>query len=509
MFSVAGDCKKQGLSVTKKDISKSCDDVQMFYSLAKFVNGKKAQAKSTNFMCKRIRKRQIENGDFSKFWSEVEQFESSRKSATCVIISCCATSIDQCYIDQPVLIISAKDLNCLNFCYQLGMLMLEPRATVCVETAGLSKEGAARLARFLQSASELFDSRIRLVIFSPEELKDDVRKYIEEDFVVGNVLAESVKRIKTKETLEVKEVEKDTVNKKEVEKDVENNKVQSLKEENINLRKKLAVSNNEISDLKLQLCERDSELKDSTAKTDFIADEKIGIANELNTKCKEMEKMKSEQSNMEKEIANLKFSLMNMKTTNEKQCFDREEYVKKLTVELSEIEKEYALLSEKVSMLMNEIKVKTNENITQHEKITELEHRLEIIRKENYIINELEQVSTIAQTEQIETSGKQTQTKFVEIILSPVSVIKANMSKYSGLKPDTVDLVYRSIKDFKCDVMYSDTNNGTQCAVKITSGKQIMKCPELLNFAGEGPNKDKAKLNAFEKFVNMLSKADD
>ena len=167
---MSGDCRKEGLkNLDKREIAKAVKNVMGFFSVAKCVNGTSAKLKSTNLMVKASGKRG--SSVFSEFWSSVEDFEQERSASNCVIVSCICSvkNINQCAkaCEHSFLIISADDMNCKDFCKQLGKVMLEPKATIFIETTGLNKEGANRLASFTKSVSNLFDSRIRMVLFSP------------------------------------------------------------------------------------------------------------------------------------------------------------------------------------------------------------------------------------------------------------------------------------------------------------------------------------------------------
>ena len=80
-------------------------------------------------------------------------------------------------------------------------------------------------------------------------------------------------------------------------------------------------------------------------------------------------------------------------------------------------------------------------------------------------------------------------------------IIKERLVKNNAKSSSAVNLVARSIKDLKYSVSFIEVGEITRCAVAITNGKIIMNYPGLLNFVGEGNDKENSKCNAFANFI--------
>ena len=93
--------------------------------------------------------------------------------------------------------------------------------------------------------------------------------------------------------------------------------------------------------------------------------------------------------------------------------------------------------------------------------------------------------------------GQGTQTDSVDISQTPLSSLKENLVKNKDQSTSAVDQVYRSIRDLKCLVSYSEVDAGFECIVKIIKGKHVMKCPDLTNFSGQGKSHSEAKKSCF------------
>ena len=191
IISVAKDCKKEGLQIDKSDISKSVSDVMNFFLKAKSTDGKKVVSRKSTNLAEKIRLRQClgsGGGVYSKFWSSISQFDDRRTVKSCLIASC-NFDVRQCVksLDQPFLIISSSDLNEKDFGKELGRVLLEEKCTICVETDGLTRLGSTRIVSFLKLAVDLFDSRVRYIIFGEAGLNADIDKFSEKHFFMEDL----------------------------------------------------------------------------------------------------------------------------------------------------------------------------------------------------------------------------------------------------------------------------------------------------------------------------------
>ena len=78
------------------------------------------------------------------------------------------------------------------------------------------------------------------------------------------------------------------------------------------------------------------------------------------------------------------------------------------------------------------------------------------------------------------------------------------MDQNRGHSRDSIDLVYRSVRDINCNISYVPSNSGVKCEVEIVKGKNIMKFPSLLKFSGMAQSDKESKLSAFSAFVSSV-----
>ena len=486
------------MEFAKKEINKSISEVMNFFSLAKCVNRNKADGKSTNVMGKPSIKRGFGGGGvYSKFWSSIREFEGKRLDGSCVIVGCDEVNISLCVksVDQPFLLISANDLNSKDYCKQLGKVMLEPEATLCIGTEGLKKEGSIRLANLLKAASVLFDSRLRLIVFGQEGVRSDIDKYLETHFVMEK-LSELSKKVKLDEALES---EFSQHFRSELNEALERIKLmqseeQLLKEQNLKLTSKLDAKADEMSDLKLEIEKLDRNLTDKKEELDRVK-------GELGRSRDDLEVAMNDQNGMKTDILDLKTKLKNLQNSSEQKCKIAENQVEKVTAELGELKKDYKRNSESDCKLITELKFKTEEdNVNYEKKINELKLEVGELKKKN-------QAHPVPNLDGSTSSSidQQTQTKNVVISPTPLSVIKDSLDRNRSSTSSASDLVYKSIRDLKCAVSYVYSGANVRCEVEITRGKNILKYPQLTHFAGEGACELESKSAAFQNFILSVS----
>ena len=163
------------MSVNHDQIVNSVKQVVQFFSEARCVSGSKINSKSKSLVNRPDSFKDSPSDDILHFWEEVNKFESERDQTTSLVIGCYGIVAAQCIsgVCSTVVLITSEDMNNNSFDKQIGKLLLEPKATLCAETFGLSHDGIVRLNKFIRSASELFDGRLCIAVFDNEGLVDE------------------------------------------------------------------------------------------------------------------------------------------------------------------------------------------------------------------------------------------------------------------------------------------------------------------------------------------------
>ena len=519
---MALDCKKAGLKVDTEEISKSVMNVSRFFLNAKCVGGKRAEGKSSSQIFNPGKKRTLTRRVFSQFWTAVEQFVKEQLYEKSSIVSCSEVNASHCVkcLDQASLIISSDDWNSKDFKSQLGKALLEPQATLCVELAGLRKEGSTRLISFLTSVDALFDSRVRVVVFGEEGLYTDVDEFSQKHFEMEEI-GESSKRMKQelsssdnfKNQLQI-ESEKGKLLLKEL---------NEVKSENLLLKEDQAKKIDEIFNLSLEIKRLDE--KNSALEVNLSEDrDQIKI-------CRaKIEDTDTKNEDLERENSALKEKMIHSQGTRDEEIRKLLSHSKKVTDELYEMKREYKSTSERDLNVIEELKL---QNLTEkevleerirelvcakeaHEKsITELTSNITELKKKldtNKSLEELVAVQTQTEGSEFQSSSSlsltrepvtvATQTDGV-ISKPPLSLICDELSKNES-SASAVHQVYKSIKNLKCKESYIKKDSVVNCQVVIVKGNHIMKFPNLTHFTGEGETEKLAKNAAFTNFVSSV-----
>ena len=86
----------------------------------------------------------------------------------------------------------------------------------------------------------------------------------------------------------------------------------------------------------------------------------------------------------------------------------------------------------------------------------------------------------------------------------PLIPLKNRIDRNRSKTQCAVDLAYLSIKNLKCETLYSKADV-TKCDVTIIKAKHnLLKYHQLLKFSGEGVDERSAKIAAFEIFLISL-----
>ena len=443
-----------------------------FFGVAKSVDGRSAaKTKSLNVMGRASWKRDLSGKrSSSKFWSLVKDFEAERVKLTTLIVSCEERNAESCVkgIDRPFLIISAEDINSKNFSKHLGKTMMEPTYYLCIETVGLDEDGSERLARFMRYIRDMFDNRCCVVLCAPKEVSGDVASYSEKHFELDNHSLEKKEGVepdsKLEQTLErFQQVQEEAKN---------------LKKENFMLAKEFSAKEMKINDMKTKIDSLFEDLENVSAKENALKNKSV------DSQIKWKENNDELEENLRKktaEYASVKTKLGETLSTLE--ASEKENF--SLKVKLGDTEND-------LRKLKYECKI---EAAKQSEVINELRFKCRCLKKESPK-PEKEIVS-------LKVSDSANINPIDSVVEKNISllIIKERLVKNNAKSSSAVNLVARSIKDLKYSVSFIEVGEITRCAVAITNGKIIMNYPGLLNFVGEGNDKENSKCNAFENFI--------
>ena len=443
-----------------------------FFGVAKSVDGRRAaNTKSLNIMGRASGKRDLTGKrSSSQFWSLVKDFEADRVKLTTLIVSSEEKNAEICIkgIDRPFLLISAEDMNSKNFSKHLGKTMMEPTYYLCIETVGLDEDGSDRLARFLRYIRDMFDNRCCVVLCAPKEVTGHISSYSEKHIVLDNPSLEKKERVdpelKLEQTLErLQQVQEEA---------------SKLKKDNFILAKEVSAKETELNDTKTKMDSLFEDLENVSAKENALKDEIV----DSRLKWKETNH-KLEENLREKTAENLSIKTELEKTLSTLEASERENFSLKKKIEDSEND-------------LRKLKYEsTIEAAKQKEVINDLQFKNDLLEKESpklskEILSDMPPKNVIAKPINSEVEKN-----------TPLLTIKERLVKNKAKSSSAVNLVARSIKDFKFSVSFSEVGEVTQCAVTITHGKIIMNYPGLLSFVGEGDDKDSAKCNAFANFI--------
>ena len=455
-----------------------------FFWSAMHVDGKKAASKSSNKVEKPNRKRISSTGVYGKFWAAVANLEDSKSDGGCVVAGSDEGNMKHCALglDHPYLVITASDWSCSDFGKQLGIVMLEQKFSLCIESRGLKRDGMLRLLAFVKASKALFDSRMNIIIFSDEGTNADLEGMCDKYFFMENMLELTNKERKIMK-IESKPEHSDLKLKEAEEKlKLTQNDLTSLQKENSKMRLELDARCDEVKDLQLELSRTNEDLRVNIEELD-----EVRILQE--NRKKDLEVVSKEKTAFENICVDMKAELAMWKKSSEDKCKENDRLEKLGHEQKSELK----MLSEEHEKEIEQLNSKiVEEKKIDEKRIKELEWRLTLGNSESE-----------DQKASVQVQG--TQTDSVEISKTPLSALKENLAKNKNQSTSAVDLVYRSIRDLKCLLSYREMNGSFECIVKIIKGKHVMKCPDLINFSGEGKSHSEAKKAAFANFIDIVS----
>ena len=485
-------------SVEEEDIASSIANISKFFYNLECVNGEKAEGKSSSVMDKPDKKRlNSEIGVYPKFWKSVENYGLLHSEGRCTVLSCDEVNVRLCLkgLDHPFLVVSSNDFNSKDFKNQMGRILLESKASVCLVLDGLRKEGMSRLTTFLKSAVNLFDDRVNIIFFGERGEFTDVDDFSSKHFEINDYNTEMRKKVKndSPRTTSIG----DTVLQKEVDKNKALKKhVDILKKDNAVLSSDIGKKSEKLADhqVKLKQLEEDcTKLKEELKEKEVHLAQFRGDAEEAGMK----------NTDLVEEISTLQRKCVEIKEAEDEKYRKVLLHSKKVTDEIYELKKEFVNTSEKDQQIIKDLK-------------KESENKQKIV---NDLKEKIESQSTVSHSAPDDLSSSSpgvarylgisvgTQTNVVEYSKSPLSVIREQLSKNSD-SPSAVHQAYKSIKNLKCTEKYSKSISGVSCKLIILKGNNIVKYPGLTHFMGEGQSERESKIAAFANFVSSVFEFD-
>ena len=243
---------------------------------------------------------------------------------------------------------------------------------------------------------------------------------------------------------------------------------------------------------------------------------------ELQKSLVEINAMVEEKYEMNNLIAGLEINMKELKSSNQDQCRILENDVLDHNKELLDLKIKFKETTETDNIIIDEMSKKNEvekanfeSKISQYElQVGKLNKEIESIQKHSASQENNQEPSSSPSVieKQIPTfppasvsfSNKQIQTDRVILSPTPLSVIKSNLEKNMNEGMDATDRVYKSIRDLKCKLSYSKSENNIICRVDIAMGRNISQYPQLMHFAGEGHSEQVSKVRAFENFISSL-----
>ena len=504
-------------------------------------------------------------GVFTKFWASVNNFGVTREVPSCLIVSC-EYNLRQCVkcLDQPYLIVSSGDMNEKDFSKELAKVLLEDQSRICIEVEGLTREGSARLVKIIKMARELFDNRVLITLFGEPGMNADIEQYSEKHFKSDKVSSKSkdTERMPTGElNLEnerlLNEIKASKDNTSKLVKTVvqlKSSVTELSKTKDLLLRSEsdLGASKKESYDLKNKLCtlqsnldsvqvNYDQKLTDMKNSDEIISEITQTMEDQSSTNqelivqmrteyVKEIEDLEKKISKQEQELETFRTTVCELVETKTKleQYQARVEATEK---ERDEVQRHNLALQHDLSTeqktreiqgrdmqknsdeLMKELaetkedlkkKSENNDDLISKLRSDNLIELQYLKTKMTDLENARESCLESDATKVLKVEVKQTQTDSVLISLTPLSIIKNCMDQNRGRSRDCVDLVYRSVRDIKCNISYVPSNSGVKCEVEIVKGKNIMNYHHLLKFSGMAQSDKESKLSAFSAFVSSV-----
>ena len=546
-----------------EEISKSVENVSNFFVNAKCVGGKQAAGKSSSQLVKPSKKRTHASGVFSKFWTAIDKFEKDHLCERSIIVGCSESNVTHVVrsLDQPYLVISTSDLNSKDFKKQLGKILLESKATICIELVGLSEEGSIRLGSFLTSVRAIFDSRVRVVVFGEEGMYTDIDGFSQRHFVMED-FGESSKRLK----------QEDSRSKAQECPGVEFEKIELLKKELNDVKSENLFLKNDQAKKASEIIKLGSKMKSLESESLELKVDVIKVNDNLKRERCEMEAVVTHKENLLKDLSVLKEKLLAVQEMADEENRNLLSQLKKNTDELYEMKRIHKDTSERDLQMIEALKShnliekqaqeKSNSELKSEKEVqvknikefknkkeayeeaimklkTEKEALQETIKElktgqevqERSITDMKSSITELKNkkkadvqtqllvTKDTQTEGSvvdsswlvtnesvcvQTQTDNVVVSKSPLSVLKDELVKHESL--GAVHQAYKSIKNLKCSEMFTKHSVNVTCNVEIIRGNHIMKYPVLTHFHGDGATEKEAKFAAFAYFVSSLLK---
>ena len=464
---------KEGISITEKDVENAVQEVMLFLYMGK---SDSIGVFGENSKCGERKHGKVSS--VGKTYSDkLETFLISRLSNTAAIVS--ISSFNDGELDNVNLKLTSRDFNCSDFSTQLADCLTRDSCMIHIECSELNRRGLKRLVGILNKMSTLFDNRVRIVLLSVKILPPELQEFTEKDFASSyletppkKARVEILERSKRHES-ELKEA---------------NAKVLDLFMENKELNAKNDKLNREILKYKQGL---DVKLKESQQ----LSSDLEGIKAFAETVQAEKDTVTQNYTNLEAnhqsvKIENTQLSLVseNLKAENDKMGTVQ----RTLELKLESLQKKSDLEKSFVGAEKEKLKVEVENLMVEN---NSMRYEMDVLKKEKESVN----VENIT----LKNKDKSKMSDFDDF----KECIKANQRKL--INSSAPEIVRKSMPKLHFKSLFDKEENGNvTISVKILRAGVIQCYGDLLEFQGSGSNKKKAKINAFENFIENVLQFD-
>ena len=505
-FSVLSRADKEFISTSEKEVKSQIQIVMrfMYRGKADVIGAFKETSKSKSPV-------RSSAGGTPSYYKELEKLLKKRTEKCAVIVSVIKDKFRSYY--KSDLILSSNDLNVCDFSLLLGTCLAEQYSNIYIEVDDLTSRGLKRLVGMVKEVKNIFNSNVCVFLISTgcslnselaqlsecelgqSELVEPLKKKYksEED---NNSLYEDMKSLKSDNEKHARDL------------DIIQKKYERLQEDHIQL-----------------------QIDHGRVVKENEAAQKMSV---------EIETVKSELENLKSVNAKLKDDRDNWKKNSD--CLSENNFSLKKDLEDSNIEQENLknlndISNKDCESFKDKFEVSENDNINLNEncdrlvvKLEDMKEKFDISVKDHEILKtSLEKDRDSLQTdfdclkktnEDLLYNYEKVQLKIKSLEDNHRESDTSEESKKGGIKSlkDTLvsirerfvkasapEIVSRSIPRLHCNVnIFNTTDKKVKYEVKILKGEVVEDFAELLEFEGTGVSVKKAKINAYEKFINKV-----
>lgn len=338
------ECKQIGIRTNGKAVAELVQTMMDFFFNGKSFHGMVYTKKSKNKVvtAQKVREK-------SDILDEIEKFCDGRVDEGPILVSCEGKLLSELSgaLSEPYLVVTSNDLNCCSFAKGLGNILLEDKCNIFMETSDLSKSGKGRLKLFIQEVSNLFDNRLRVILFGSPCLEEMSEKRFEKSVLEQVSVRKPVsqtpsnKRKKSSENSDSCSEKNDSIWPKEVlQAEIDRTKESLSKsvKENLELNKRVKVSEEE----NVSLLEKYQEMeKDKNYRLTMLQKENSSLLEKLNVMEIELNQEKENSREQQTNIVsltdkNLQTAMIASVTSNSVKSVDSKEcQTKKVDVSIT------------------------------------------------------------------------------------------------------------------------------------------------------------------------------